>query len=146
MGGDEEEDKNKNKYEGNDDWEDKKDAFGVETDSQETDSRKTTSATKAAASAQNESEKAKDDVSTPTTISSDDCWNENHLHLNTETNYHIRIGGLSLSKTDMIILSVVGAALSFILTFLLGCYLIRFCRKAKQPSVPDSSQEVLLPV
>jgi len=151
--GDEEEDKEKDKEEDKDkdegSWEDEDEAFGVETDSQLTNSRKTTSATKVATSALDESEKAKDDVSiTPTTISSnaDDCLNENHLHLNTETNYHIHIGALSLSKTDMIIISLVGAVLSFSLTFLLGCYLIRFCRKAKQPSVPDASQEVLLPV
>jgi len=144
--GDEEEDKNKEEDKGS--WEDEEEAFGVATDSQETESRKTTSATKAATSALDGSEKAKDDVGTPTTIlsESNDCLNKNHLHLNTETDYHIHIGGLSLSKTDLIIISVVVALLSFSLTFLLGCYLIRFCRKAKQPSVPDATQEVLLPV
>jgi len=130
-------------------WEDEDENEEVETDSWD-NSEKTTSASKDATSALDESEKAKDDVDTlPTTTiqsKSDDCLNKNHLHLNTETDYHIHIGNLSLTKTDMIIISVVGAVLSFSLTFLVGCYLIRFCRKTKQPCVPDSSEEVLLPV
>merc|ERR1712233_33087 len=119
-------------------WEDKEEAFQVETDSSD-NSRKTTSAPKVTG----KSDKAKGEMgSTPT----DDYLSENRLHLNTETDYHIHIGSLLLTKTDMIIISVAGAVLSFALTFLVGCYLIRFCRKAKQPSVPDSSEEVLLPV
>ena len=69
------------------------------------DSNKTTSATKAATSYLDESEKAKDDVSTLTTTirsKSDDCLSGNHLYLNTKTDYHIHIGSLSLKKTDMI--------------------------------------------
>ena len=113
------------------------------------DSNKTTSATKAATSYLDESEKAKDDVSTLTTTirsKSDDCLSGNHLYLNTKTDNHIHIGSLSLTKTDTIILSVVGAVFSVALTFLVVCYLIRFCRKGKETSVPDSSEEVLLPV
>ena len=122
--------------------------FQMETDPRD-NPKKTTSASKVATSPPDESEKAKDEAGTPTTISSksDDYVNENRLHLNTETDYHIHIGGLSLAKTDMIIISLVGAVLSFLLTFLVGCYLVRFCRKTKQPScLPDSSEEVLLPV
>ena len=90
----------------------------------------------------------RDGGSTPTTMLSepDECFDENHLHVNTDTNYHIRIGSLSLSKTDMVMISVVGAVLSFALTFLIGHFLVRHCQKAKQPTVPDASKEVLLPV
>jgi len=69
------------------------------------DSNKTTSATKAATSYLDESEIAKYDVSTPTTTirsKSDDCLSGNQLHLNTETDYYIHIGSLSLKNTDMI--------------------------------------------
>merc|ERR1719350_1097163 len=136
------------KDEDKDSWEDEDKAVQVKTDSLD-NSRKTTSASKVATSLPDESEKAKVEAGTPTTIlsKSDDYLDENHLHLNTETDYHIHIGSLSLAKTDMIVISVAGAVLSFVLTFLVGCYLVRFCRKAKQPSCcPDSSEEVLLPV
>merc|ERR1712037_791545 len=122
--------------------------FQMETDPRD-NPKKTTSAFKVATSPPDESEKAKDEAGTLTTISSksDDYVKENRLHLNTETDYHIHIGSLTLAKTDMIIISLVGAVVSFLLTFLVGCYLVRFCRKTKQPSsVPDSSEEVLLPV
>ena len=69
------------------------------------DSNKTTSATKAATSYLDESEKAKYEVGTPTTTIcsiSDDCLSGNHLYLNTKTDYHIHIGSLSLKNTDMI--------------------------------------------
>jgi len=131
-----------------DSWEDEDKVFQMETDSRD-NSKKTTSASKVATSPPDESEKAKDEAGTPTTISSksDDHVNENRLHLNTETDYHIHIGSLTLAKTDMIIISLVGAVVSFLLTFLVSCYLVSFCRKTKQPScLPDSSEEVLLPV
>merc|ERR1719362_1609787 len=119
-----------------DSWEDKDEdkVFQMETDSRD-NPKKTTSASKVATSPPDESEKAKDKAGTPTTISSksDDYVNENRLHLNTETDYHIHIEGLTLAKTDMIIISLVGAVVSFLLTFLVGCYLVSFCRKTKQP-------------
>merc|ERR1712226_80330 len=130
----------KDSWEDEKSWEDEEEAFQVETDSSD-NSRKTTSASKVA----EKSDKAKDETgSTPT----DDYLSENRLHLNTETDYHIHIGSLLLTKTDMIIISIGGAVLSFALSFLVGCYLVRFCRKsAKQANfVPDSSEEVLLPV
>ena len=114
----------------------------------ELDSRVKSKKTTSKAEALDASATTRDGGSTPTTMLSepDECFDENHLHVNTEANYHIRIGSLSLSKTDMIMISVVGAALSFALTFLIGHLLVRRCQKAKQPTVPDASKEVLLPV
>merc|ERR1712001_580601 len=114
----------------------------------ELDSRAKSKKTTSKAEALDASATTRDGGSTPTTLLSepDECFDENHLHVNTETNYHVRIGGLSLSKTDMVMISVVGAALSFALTFLIGHLLVRRCQKAKQPTVPDASKQVLLPV
>merc|ERR1712211_87404 len=97
----------------------------------EKDSRKTTSEATVETAAANESQNSNNDV------------NRNHLQANTETDYHVHIGGISLSRTHMILISIAAALLG--LGFLAGRFL-RLGRASKQTFVPDASQEVLLPV
>ena len=99
----------------------------------EKDSRKTTSQATVATAADNESQNPNNDV------------NRNHLQANTETDYHVHIGGISLSRTHMILISIAGALLCLGLGFLAGRFL-RLGRSGKQTFVPDASREVLLPV
>lgn len=99
----------------------------------EKDSRKTTSEATVETAAANESQNSNNDV------------NRNHLQANTETDYHVHIGGISLSRTHMILISIAAALLCLGLGFLAGRFL-RLGRASKQTFVPDASQEVLLPV
>ena len=99
----------------------------------EKDSRKTTSEATVATAAANESQNLNNDVS------------RNHLQVNTETDYHVHIGGISLSRAHMILISIAGALLCLGLGFLAGRFL-RLGRSGKQTFVPDASREVLLPV
>jgi len=146
------EDEDENSWEDKDEGtrEEKKDALQqVEMDSRENSNlRKTTSAPKSASSPPNELEKAKEGTSTKILSKSEDFLDENRLHQSTETDYHVHIGSLLLTKSEMIITSIAGAVFSFVLTFMGGCCLVRFCRKSSKQAnfVPDSSEEVLLPV
>merc|ERR1712213_188018 len=114
--------------------EEKKDALQqVEMDSPENSNlRKTTSASKSASSPPNELEKAKEGTSTKKLSKSEDFLDENRLHQSTETDYHVHIGSLLLTKSEMIITSIAGAVFSFVLTFMVGSCLVRFCRKSSK--------------
>ena len=122
-----------------DDWDEEEEEVDEEKEEErelvgrEKDSRKTTSEATVATAAANESQNSNNDV------------NRNHLQANTDTDYHVHIGGISLTRTDMILISIAGALLCLGLGFLAGRFL-RLGRSGKQTFVPDASREVLLPV